>query len=105
MILNLPWPQSVNISNMATLVSLLNSRTQHEWFRLWDLSVNQDHMVKNVLLVNALLTIFLLSDTCGGRVHDKRIVDATPYPLPAGSRLLQALGSNMATTSFPLVRS
>jgi DDE superfamily endonuclease len=25
-------------------------------------------------------------------VHDKRIADATPYPLPAGSRLLQDLG-------------
>jgi hypothetical protein len=48
--------------------------------------------VKNVLLVNALLTILFLSDTYGGRVHDKRIADATPYPLPARSRLLQALG-------------
>ena len=28
----------------------------------------------------------------GGRVHDKRIADASPYPLPAGSRLLQDLG-------------
>jgi hypothetical protein len=49
-------------------------------------------MVKNVLLVNALLIILFLSDTCGGRRHDKRIADATPYPLPAGSRLLQDLG-------------
>jgi hypothetical protein len=48
--------------------------------------------VKNVLLVNAPLTILFLSDTCGGRVHDKRIADATPYPLPVGSRLLQDLG-------------
>src|SRR5713226_206873 len=47
---------------------------------------------KNVLLVNALLTILFLSATCGGRVHDKRIADATPYPLPARSRLLQDLG-------------
>jgi hypothetical protein len=44
------------------------------------------------LLVNALLIIFFLSDTYGGRTHDKPIVDATPYPLPAGSRLLQDLG-------------
>jgi hypothetical protein len=44
------------------------------------------------LLVNALLTILFLSDTYGGRVHDKRIADATPYPLPARSRLLQDLG-------------
>jgi len=48
--------------------------------------------VKNVLLVNALLTILFLSETHGGRVHDKRIVEATPYPLPAGSQLLQDLG-------------
>jgi hypothetical protein len=48
--------------------------------------------VKNVLLVNAPLTILFLSDTYGGRVHDKRIAKATPYPLPAGSRLLQDLG-------------
>ena len=42
--------------------------------------------------MNALLRILFLRDTCGGRVHDKRIAEATPYPLPAGRRLLQALG-------------
>jgi hypothetical protein len=52
----------------------------------------KDHTVKNVLLVNAPLTILFLSETVGGRVHDKRIAEATPYPLPAGSRLLQDLG-------------
>jgi hypothetical protein len=51
----------------------------------------KDHTVKNVLLVNALLILFL-SETSGGRIHDKRIAAATPYPLPAGSRLLQDLG-------------
>jgi hypothetical protein len=34
----------------------------------------------------------LRSETYAGRTHDKRIADATPYPLPAGSRLLQDLG-------------
>src|SRR2546425_971483 len=48
--------------------------------------------MKNVLLVNALLLILFLSDTYGGRTHDKPIADATLYPLPAGSRLLQDLG-------------
>ena len=48
--------------------------------------------MKNVLLVNAPLTILFLSDTYGGRTHDKRIADATPYPLPPGSGLLQDLG-------------
>ncbi len=48
--------------------------------------------MKNVLLINAALTIVFLSDTHAGSPHDKRIADATPYPLPAGSRLLQDLG-------------
>ena len=39
-----------------------------------------------------MLTILFLSSTYGGRTHDKRMADETPYPLPAGSRLLQDLG-------------
>ncbi len=45
-----------------------------------------------MLLISAALTILFLSDTYAGSVHDKRIADATPYPLPPGSRLLQDLG-------------
>ena len=52
----------------------------------------KDFTVKNVLLVDAPLTILFLSDTYGGQTHDKRIADATPYPLPPGSQLLQDLG-------------
>jgi DDE superfamily endonuclease len=48
--------------------------------------------VKHVLLINAALTILLLSETYAGSTHDKRIADTTPYPLPVGSRLLQDLG-------------
>ena len=48
--------------------------------------------MKNVLLVNALLLILFLSDTYGGRTHDLRIAETTPYPLPAGSGLLPDLG-------------
>jgi hypothetical protein len=48
--------------------------------------------VKNVLLIDTALTILFLSDTYPGSTHDKRIAEATPYPLPAGSRLLQDLG-------------
>jgi len=39
-----------------------------------------------------MLTILFLSETYAGSIHDKRMADATPYPLPAGSRLLQDLG-------------
>ena len=43
------------------------------------------HTVKNVLLINAALTILFLSETYAGSTHDKRMADATPYPLPAGA--------------------
>ena len=49
-------------------------------------------MLKNLLLVNEALCILFLSETHPGSVHDKRIADMTPYPLPAGSRLLQDVG-------------
>jgi hypothetical protein len=47
----------------------------------------QDHTGKKVLRVNALLLILCLSETDAGRVHDTRMAEATPSPLPAGSRL------------------
>ena len=50
------------------------------------------HTVKNVVLVDKQLTIQFLSPTHPGTVHDKRIADTTPYPLPHGSHLLQDLG-------------
>ena len=50
------------------------------------------HSVKNVLLVDKKLEIHYLSPTHFGKVHDKRVADATPYPLPQGSVLLQDLG-------------
>jgi hypothetical protein len=57
------------------------------------LSYTPAHLtVKNVLLINAVLTMLLLRETYAGSTHDTRIADATPYPLPAGSRLLQDLG-------------
>jgi DDE superfamily endonuclease len=49
-------------------------------------------MLKNILLINAALRILFLSDTHQGSIHDKRIADTTPYPLPTGSHLLQDLG-------------
>ena len=45
-----------------------------------------------MLLINTALTMLFLSDTYAGSTHDKRMAEATPYPLPAGSRLLQDLG-------------
>ena len=48
--------------------------------------------MKNLRLVTAPLTMLFLSETADGRVQDKRLADATPYPLPTGSQLLQDLG-------------
>jgi len=49
-------------------------------------------MLKNLLLISTTLRIEFLSETHPGSVHDKRIADTTPYPLPSGSQLLQDLG-------------
>jgi hypothetical protein len=48
--------------------------------------------VKHVRLINAALLILFVSETSAGSTHDKRIAEAAPSPLPAGSRLLQDLG-------------
>ena len=45
-----------------------------------------------MLLINAALTLLFRSETYAGSTHDTRIAEGTPYPLPAGSRLLQDLG-------------
>jgi len=54
-------------------------------------------MLKNLLLINSAVRILFLSETHPGRVHDKRIADTAPYPLPAGSQLLQDLGFHAFT--------
>lgn len=43
------------------------------------------------MLIHALRILFV-SDSYEGSVHDKAIADATPYPLPAGSELLDDRG-------------
>jgi hypothetical protein len=45
-----------------------------------------------MLLINAARSILFLSATSAGSTHDKRMAEATPYPLPAGSCLLPELG-------------
>ena len=45
-----------------------------------------------MLLLHAALVILFLSDTYEGSVHDKPIANATSYPLPDGSELIDDLG-------------
>lgn len=47
--------------------------------------------MKNIVLLHSFAVLFL-SDTYEGSVHDKAIADATPYPLPKHSELLDDLG-------------
>lgn len=42
--------------------------------------------------INAPLTTRFLRETYAGSTHDTRMAAATPYPWPAGRRLLQELG-------------
>lgn len=54
-------------------------------------------MLKTLLLSNQALRLLCLSATHPARVHDKRIADTTPYPLPTGSQLLQDAGCQAFT--------
>jgi len=49
-------------------------------------------MVKKVLLLKAPLIILSLRATCGRGVHNLRLAEATPYPLPAGLRFVTDRG-------------
>jgi hypothetical protein len=62
-----------------------------------DRGKSKRHTLKNLLLINRAVRILFLSETHPGHVHDKHIADTTPYPLPAGSHLLQDLGFHALT--------
>ena len=66
--------------------------TDQEEQKLFYSGKKKCHTVKNLLLVDEKLAIVYLSVTREGKMHDKRMVDASPYMLPTGSRLLQDLG-------------
>ncbi len=61
--------------------------------------------MKNLLLIDHHLLILYLSPTVVGTVHDKKLADASPYPLPAGSVLLQDLGFLAFTLTEGTVRT
>ena len=50
------------------------------------------HCVKNNVLINQQAKILLLTPTCEGKKHDKKIADETGLVLPKGSRLCQDTG-------------
>ena len=54
-------------------------------------------LLQNLLLIKAPLRLGFLSEPPQGRVHDQRLADPTPSPLPAGSPLLQERGCQAFT--------
>lgn len=50
------------------------------------------HTVKNNVVVNAQGKIVLLTKTCEGKKHDKKIADEAEFTLPEGSALYQDTG-------------
>ena len=47
----------------------------------------KQHTHKNNLMINTACPVVLLTPTCEGRIHDKRIADTTGYCMPKGSNL------------------
>jgi len=52
----------------------------------------RQHTLKNILLINLLCKILLLTDTCEGKKHDKKAADEAEYTLPDDSLLYQDTG-------------
>ena len=66
----------------------------------------KQHIVKNNLMTNAESKIVLLTPSCEGRIHDKRIAETIGYSPPSGSILYQdsgfkALPVRMSTSFNP----
>ena len=52
----------------------------------------KQHTVKNNLMINAESKVVLLTPSCEGRIHDKRIAEIIGYSPPCGSSLYQDVG-------------
>ena len=50
------------------------------------------HTIKNVVLINEQCKIVLLTQTCEGKKHDKKVSDEAGFDLPSGSCLYQDTG-------------
>ena len=52
----------------------------------------KQHTLKNIVMIGALCKIILLTPTCEGKRHDKKVADEANYTLPQGSLLYQDTG-------------
>lgn len=63
------------------------------------------HCVKNNMVVNRQAKIMLLTPTCEGKKHDKKIADETDLVLPDGSSLCQDTGfQGFALTNVTMIQ-
>src|SRR5262249_47085142 len=85
MILNLPWPQSVNISMIAKRVSLSSSKTLHEGYRSRDVSAKQrpdhKHRADGHSVISVGVDHTVETGDAAFRVGDQRIVRRVPLSL------------------------
>jgi hypothetical protein len=52
----------------------------------------KQHTIKNIMVINTLGRILLLTQTCEGKKHDKKAADEAGYDFPEGSTLFQDAG-------------
>jgi len=63
------------------------------------------HCIKNNVVINQQAKIMLLTPTCEGKKHDKKIADETGLSLPAGSSLCQDTGfQGFALTNVTIIQ-
>jgi hypothetical protein len=63
------------------------------------------HCIKNNVVINQQAKIMLLTPTCEGKKHDKKIADETGLSLPAGSSLCQDTGfQGFALTNVTMIQ-
>jgi hypothetical protein len=63
----------------------------------------RQHTIKNIMVINTLCKILLLTATCEGKKHDKRASDEAGYTLPEGSLLYQDTGFQGFTIAGVLI--
>src|SRR5262249_38545825 len=101
MILNLPWPQSVNISMIAKRVSLSSSKTLHEGYRSRDVSAKQLHLLCGQMLQHCLIHLlevrFLFFNsfrTVEGLTCNTRAVSRMPLAFRAISTICRLMSGD-----------
>ena len=70
---------------------LLTVQKTHKIKKLITVKKKQ-HTLKNNLIINAQCKVVLLTPSCEGKKHDKRVADSAGYTVPIGSQLYQDTG-------------